>query len=156
MQFGFSTARSPEMASVIVSEAIANAVHHKEQLYIVFLDASKAFDVVNHVVLADTLNNIVKDPQLAQAVNTAYSDISSYVKWEHIRGTSFPVKQGVRQGGTLSAPLYKLYIHPLLEKLEDSKLGLIRRCSHWNPNVRGRHGSHGQQRMGPASHDRHH
>ena len=112
MQFGFSTARSPEMASVIVSEAIANAVHHKEQLYIVFLDASKAFDVVNHVVLADTLNNLVKDPQLAQAVNTAYSDISSYVKWEHIRGTSFPVKQGVRQGGTLSAPLYKLYIHP--------------------------------------------
>ena len=124
MQFGFSTARSPEMASVIVSEAIANAVHHKEQLYIVFLDASKAFDVVNHVVLADTLNHLVKDPQLAQAVNTAYSDISSYVKWEDIRGTSFPVKQGVRQGGTLSAPLYKLYIHPLLEKLEDSKLGL--------------------------------
>ena len=39
MQFGFSTARSPEMASVIVSEAIANAVHHKEQLYIVFMDA---------------------------------------------------------------------------------------------------------------------
>ena len=33
---------------------------------------------------------------------------------------------------------------------------LIRRCSHWNPNVRGRHGSHGQQRMGPARHDRHH
>ena len=59
MQFGFSTARSPEMASVIVSEAIANAVHHKEQLYIVFLDASKAFDVVNHVVLADTLRTIL-------------------------------------------------------------------------------------------------
>ena len=36
----------------------------------------------------------------------------------------FPVKQGGRQGGILSAPLYKLYIHPLLEKLEDSKLGL--------------------------------
>ena len=129
MQFGFSTARSPEMASVIVSEAIADAVHHKEQLYIVFLDASKAFDVVNHV-LADTLNHLVKDPQFAQAVNTAYSDISSYVKWEDIRGTSFPVKQGVRQGGTLSAPLYKLYIHPLLEKLEDSKLGLSLGGSH--------------------------
>ena len=46
------------------------------------------------------------------------------VKWEDIRGTPFPVKQGVRQGGTLSAPLYKLYIHPILDKLEDSKLGL--------------------------------
>ena len=101
-----------------------HVVHHKEQLYIVFLDASKAFDVVNHVVLADTLNHLVNDPQFAQAVHMAYSDISSYVKWEDIRGTPFPVKQGVRQGGTLSAPLYKLYIHPLLEKLEDSKLGL--------------------------------
>ena len=109
------------MASVIVSEAIANAVHHKKQLHIVFMDASKAFDVMNHVVLADTLNHLVNDPQFAQAVHTAYSDISSYVKWEDIRGTPFP---GVRQGGTLSAPLYKLYIHPLLEKLEESKLGL--------------------------------
>ena len=30
----------------------------------------------------------------------------------------------MRQGLTLSVPLYKLYIHPLLEKLEESKLGL--------------------------------
>ena len=66
----------------------------------------------------------MNDSQVAQAVHTAYSDISSYVKWEDIRGTPFPVKQGLRQGGTLSAPLYKLYIHPLLEKLEKSKLGL--------------------------------
>ena len=33
-------------------------------------------------------------------------------------------KQGVRQGGTLSAPLYKLYVHPLLEKLAGCNLGL--------------------------------
>ena len=29
----------------------------------------------------------------------------------------------MRQGGTLSASLYKLYIHPLLEKLEKSTIG---------------------------------
>ena len=122
MQFGFSTARSPEMASVIVSEGIANAVHHKEELYIVLLDVSKAFDVVNHLVLADTLNHLVNDPQFAQAVYTAYSDISSYVKWEYIIGTPFPLKQGVRQGGTLSAPLYKLYIHPFLRNWRSQSL----------------------------------
>ena len=124
MQFRFSEARSPEMASVILSEAIANAVHYKEYLYVVFLDASKAFDVVNHVVLDDTQNQFVNDPQFAQAVHTAYSDISSYVKWEDIIGTPFPVVQGVRQGGTLSVPLYKLHIHPLPQKLEESKFGL--------------------------------
>ena len=41
MLFRFRTARSPEMSSVILSEAIVNAVHYKQQLYIVFPDASK-------------------------------------------------------------------------------------------------------------------
>ena len=72
----------------------------------------------------------VNDPQFAKAVHTAYSDISSYVKWEDIRGTPFPVKQEVRQGGTLSAPLYKLYIHLLLEKLEESKLDVFHAVSY--------------------------
>ena len=73
----------------------------------------------------------VNDPQFAQAVHTAYSDISSYVKWEDLRGMPFPVKQGVRQGVTLSVPLYKLYIHLLLEKLEESKLDLFRAVSYF-------------------------
>ena len=36
---------------------------------------------------------------------------------------NFKIEQGVRQGGVLSADLYKLYINPLLNFLDDSGLG---------------------------------
>jgi hypothetical protein len=36
---------------------------------------------------------------------------------------NFKIEQGVRQGGVLSADLYKLYINPLLNFLDDSELG---------------------------------
>ena len=35
----------------------------------------------------------------------------------------FPVNQGVRQGGILSTPLYKVYVHPLLDILKNKRLG---------------------------------
>jgi hypothetical protein len=33
------------------------------------------------------------------------------------------IEQGVRQGGTLSADLYKVYVNPLLDILSNSGLG---------------------------------
>jgi hypothetical protein len=36
---------------------------------------------------------------------------------------NFKIEQGVRQGGVLSADLYRLYINPLLNFLDDSGLG---------------------------------
>jgi hypothetical protein len=35
----------------------------------------------------------------------------------------FIIEQGVRQGGALSADLYKVYINPLLDILSNSGLG---------------------------------
>ncbi len=53
-------------------EAIANAVDYKEQ---VFPDSSKAFNVFNRVVLADTLNRFLNEPHFTQALHTTYRNI---------------------------------------------------------------------------------
>ena len=37
---------------------------------------------------------------------------------------NFNILQGVRQGGILSADLYKIYINPLLKQLQQSRLGM--------------------------------
>ena len=49
----------------------------------------KAFDVVNHVELADTLNHLVNDPQLAQAVHTE-CDKEGHFLHHYTRSTSTP------------------------------------------------------------------
>jgi hypothetical protein len=46
------------------------------------------------------------------------------VKWQGTATDPFTVSQGVRQGGVLSTDLYKLYINPLLNQIEDSGIGM--------------------------------
>jgi len=47
----------------------------------------------------------------------------SSIKWVGQTSQPFLVNQGVRQGGILSTDLYKLYINPLLIRLEDTGIG---------------------------------
>ena len=111
------------MAALLISEAKAEACHNNDQLYLVTLDAQKAFNVVHHTILLDRLaeSGIPRDIWLI--IKDLYSDISSKVKWLGDCGDRFPVNQGVRQGGILSTPLYKVYIHPLLDILKNKRLG---------------------------------
>jgi hypothetical protein len=54
---------------------------------------------------------------LSQGAETA-------VKWKGTTMDPFAVSQGVRQGGVLSTDLYKLYINPLLDQIEDSGIDM--------------------------------
>jgi hypothetical protein len=56
------------------------------------------------------------------------------MKWKNLMSEqNFKIEQGVRQSGVLSADLYKLYINPLLNFLDDSglvgKIGNINVCA---------------------------
>ncbi|CAC5377138.1 unnamed protein product [Mytilus coruscus] len=52
-----------------------------------------------------------------------YNNLTFKVKWKNGFSNSFPVRQGVRQGGILSTHLYKLYINDLLTELEENGMG---------------------------------
>ena len=57
-------------------------------------------------------------------IKSLHENAKSSVKWDGNISEPFNVNQGVRQGGILSTDLYKLYINPLLDRLETSGLGL--------------------------------
>ena len=99
----------------IVVFAIGNSKYRK---------SSKAFDVVNHIILLDKLYENGLHPSLWTIVNDMYSGLTTRVKWLNELNDSFPIKQGVRQGGILSPFLYKTYINPCLVELKQHKLGL--------------------------------
>ncbi len=48
---------------------------------------------------------------------------TAVVKWNNSTATPFKINNGVKQGGVMSAPLFALYIDPLLKKLNSSKQG---------------------------------
>jgi hypothetical protein len=51
-------------------------------------------------------------------IKSLHGNAVSSAKWADQRSEPFEVNQGVRQGGILSTDLYKLYINPLLTRLE--------------------------------------
>ena len=123
LQRGFTKGVAPLNAALLVTESINEAIDCKSPLYITFLDASKAFDVVDHEILLDELYSSGIDGSLWVLLRELYREPTTRVKWNNIISEEFNVLQGVRQGGVSSAPVYKSYTNRLLNNLQKHHLG---------------------------------
>ena len=121
LQFGFTKSRNPVMAALVLTEAIAEARDQDTPLYVATLDASKAFDVVDHTSLKRRL--YLSNPELWRSTVLLLEDNTSQVKIDSALSPSYPVLQGVGQGRILSTENYKLYIDPLLQLLKQLGFG---------------------------------
>ena len=115
MQRGFTRNSSPLYCALIIEEFIIP--------YTAYLDAKTAFDVVSHNSLMMKLFNAGVEGKLWSLIMNFHQDALSVVKWEGRFASTFPILQGVRQGGILSADLYKLYVNQLLNRLESNSTG---------------------------------
>ena len=122
-QFGFSKNLNPLMSSVICYEAKVESKARGQPLYLVTIDMQTVFDVVNHVILKKNVFEEGVAIDLWNIVDHLYADMSSKVKWQGELSSSFPILQGVRQGGILSTHFYKLYVDPLLHDLKQQSQG---------------------------------
>ena len=61
--------------------------------------------------------------RLWNVIYSLHNNIVSAIKWEGQMSTPFKVTQGVRQGGILSADLYKVYVNDLLDRMLHSNIG---------------------------------
>ena len=123
LQRGFTKGVAPLNAALLVTESINEASDCKSPLYITFLDASKAFDVVDHEILLNELYLSGIDGSLWVLLRELYREPTTHVKWNNIISEEFNVLQGVRQGGVSSAPVYKSYTNRLLNNLQKHHLG---------------------------------
>ena len=88
-----------------------------------FLDTSKAFDLVNNEVLFQKLIDRGLPLPVVRFLPSWYCDQLMCVRWGHSLSTSFCVSNGVRQGSVLSPVLFSVYIDNLLDSLEESSVG---------------------------------
>jgi hypothetical protein len=86
----------------------------KAPFYIALLDAKSAFDVVDIAILMRKLHLLDIQPSTWKTIDNLHHDTRTCIKWKQQVSDSFDCQQGVKQGGLLSAELYKLYIEDLL------------------------------------------
>ncbi|CAG2195798.1 unnamed protein product [Mytilus edulis] len=91
--------------------------------YIALLDGKSAFDVVVHSNLIRRLYQTGISDQSIILIDSLYKNATSCIKWRNKTSEVFEIEQGVRQGGAISADLYKLYVNPLLNLLCDTGIG---------------------------------
>ncbi|CAC5417514.1 unnamed protein product [Mytilus coruscus] len=122
-QRGFTAKSSPLNAALVVEEVYRESVDSNQEFELVLLDAKSAFDVVVHSHLMRRLFHCGIDDTLWRIIQSMHWQSTSAIKWERIIADEFSVSQGVRQGGILSTDLYKVYVNPLLNRLQQSGLG---------------------------------
>ena len=125
IQRGFTSGVSPLNAALVVEEVTRECKDRGERVHLIFLDAKSAFDVVDHTHLMRRLFHLGIDDTHWSLVDDMFRNATSIVKWAGEHSDPFDVCQGVRQGGILSADLYKVHINPALDRLKTSGAGYM-------------------------------
>ena len=83
-----------------------------------FIDFSKAFDVVNHDMLWFKLEKVGVKDKFLRNIQRLYKNSKSFVVESGAKSEDFCIKQGTAQGCPLSVVLVNVLMHVLLRALD--------------------------------------
>lgn len=124
-QFGFKYQHSTDMCIFALKEMLVKYHNQNSTIFMCFLDASKAFDRINHCKLFNKLSERGIPGYLIRIFIFWYSCQTMQVKWGDSISDSFRVNNGVRQGGILSPLLFNVYLDDLSLQLNKCNTGCI-------------------------------
>ena len=124
-QFGFKSKHSTDLCIYTLKSIIQYYKDHNSPVYSCFLDASKAFDRVNHWVMFKKMKDRQIPSIIIRILLVWYREQLIFVKWGCCTSPSFKVTNGVRQGSIMSPKLFAMYVDDLTMSLMKSKIGCM-------------------------------
>ena len=122
-QFGFKKQHSADMCIFTLKSVIKYYTRQNTPVFSCFLDASKAFDRVNHWKLFRKLITRKVPLMIVRMLIFWYSKQEMCIKWGQATSDYFTISNGVRQGGILSPRLFAVYVDDLSKQLIDTRSG---------------------------------
>ena len=116
-QFGFKKKHGTDMCIYALKELVLTYRSLNATMFMCFLDASKAFDRVNHAKLFDKLVQRGVPGYIVRILVYWYTFQKVSIRWGSTISADFTVGNGVRQGGILSPHLFNIYMDELSSKL---------------------------------------
>ena len=117
LQFSYKKKSSTTLCTGILKEIVSHFTSGGSDLYLLCLDASKAFDRVEYVKLFSGLLRKNMNSIYLRSLIDLYTNQKLCVKWNNNLSPVFSAKNGVKQGGILSPILFGTYMDELLEQL---------------------------------------
>ena len=125
MQGAYRKNRSLLEQIFIMSQLQEISKRRKQKFYVIAIDLSKAFDMVDREKMFEILEKEIGDPNLVLIAKSLYRDTmrkfktaTGYTKW-------LKYVLGVKQGGILSPGFFNLFMKELGERLQKSGLGIM-------------------------------
>lgn len=126
-QFGMRLTRNTEMNLVHFHDFLTkNEVNCCGQV-IMYTDYQKAFDVVNHKILMEEMNNHRFHPEVGRHFQEWYGNSYQFVQVNQSKSHTIPVRSSVKQGSIAAGMLtFNLIINDLFEEMRQKarELGL--------------------------------
>jgi hypothetical protein len=100
------------------------------ELYLLFIDYSKAFDTVNQSLLFTTMMNMGIPRHLVALIQALYQQQTAAVRWDGVLSEWFHIWKGTRQGCNISPTEFNMYAEDIIRRTmeggeEESKHGVI-------------------------------
>ncbi|XDV54494.1 hypothetical protein PO909_022775 [Leuciscus waleckii] len=124
-QFCFKSKHGTDMAIYSLKEIVNTYRDKNSSVLMSFIDASKAFDRVNHYKLFDKMSKRGVSKCIVRILSYWYANQSIAAKWGHCVSAPFGVRNGVRQGGILSPILFNMYVDELSVCLNSCNTGCM-------------------------------
>ena len=123
LQFGFKSDLGCRNAIFALRQVVKYFNDRQSSVFVASVDASKAFDRVNHCKLFTILINRGLPLFIVNLLSDWYSKLSAVVRWNGSLSTPINIYSGVRQGGILSPFLFNIYVNDMICKLRSNRLG---------------------------------